>query len=459
MAATVASAPGGDKPVLALTSRGLGFYIAPMKWRNQLLALSCLLVFFALGVFYFKNWVVQKPFGIILFVGEGLDPARIAATRIYAYDATTPLQLDSLPYAALLKNYSKDAATPDEAAAATALATGAKVKNGTVGISADGKALRNLIELAREAGRMTGLVTDSILTDPTAASFYAHGRSKDDRHAFALELVENAHIDVVLGGGGADFLAPAKDGTRADDRDLLIELQDAGYDVVQTLEQLEEVPRWRRARLFGVFSPTELAFADDEEARANQPTLADMVRRAVELLQFNRGGYLLVVDAGLTRNAAQRNDGERTLLQTLELDRAVATALEYAGAKSMVIVCGDVAVGGMSLNGFPPRDASGAIWFSSTTDDEPSLTWATGPNGPAATSGRDTQEGGEPAAAPTATAVPSPPAGLLQPAAVYAKTARESVADVVALGSGPGADALRGTLESTRIFEIIQDNL
>ena len=45
-----------------------------MKWRNQLLALFCLLGFAGLGILYFQHWVVQKPFGIILFVGEGLRP-------------------------------------------------------------------------------------------------------------------------------------------------------------------------------------------------------------------------------------------------------------------------------------------------------------------------------------------------------------------------------------------------
>jgi alkaline phosphatase len=429
-----------------------------MKWRNQLLALFCLLVFFGFGVLYFKNWVVQKPFGIILFVGEGLDPARLAATRIYAYDAATPLQLDALAYTALLKNYSSDSTTPDTAAAATALATGVKVKNGKIGLSADGKPLVNLIERARQAGRMTGLVTDAALTDATAASFYSHASSKDDRRTLARELVEHAHVDVVLGGGAADFVSPTNADGQADDTDLLQEIQDAGYDLVQSLEQLEEVPRWRRAKLFGLFSDREMAFGDDEEARVSQPTLGDMVRRSIELLQFNRSGYLLIVDAGLMRRAAEQNDGERTLLQTLELDRAIGTALEYAGAKSMILVCGDVAIGGMSLNGFPPRDASGAIWFSSTSDEEPSLTWATGPNGPRATPEVDGESEGAPFAPTPEPTVPTA-AGLHQPAAIHAPTARETAADMIALGSGPGADALRGSLESTRIFEIIQDNL
>ena len=55
-----------------------------MKWRNQLLALFCLMAFAAFGVFYFQLWVVQKPFGIMLFIGEGLAPGRLAATRVYS---------------------------------------------------------------------------------------------------------------------------------------------------------------------------------------------------------------------------------------------------------------------------------------------------------------------------------------------------------------------------------------
>ena len=67
-----------------------------MKWRNQILALICLLAFAALGVLYFQNWVVQKPFGIILFVGEGLTAQRTAATRVYIGGADNPLAMDGL---------------------------------------------------------------------------------------------------------------------------------------------------------------------------------------------------------------------------------------------------------------------------------------------------------------------------------------------------------------------------
>src|SRR6059058_4876600 len=136
-----------------------------MKWRNQLLALCCLLAFAGLGILYFQHWVVQKPFGIVLFIGEGLTPHRLAATRVYAGGADARLSLDSMPHLALLANYSKDFAAPDQAAAATALATGVKVKNRALAVNAEGRPMVNLMDLARDRGRATGLITNTQLTD------------------------------------------------------------------------------------------------------------------------------------------------------------------------------------------------------------------------------------------------------------------------------------------------------
>ncbi len=443
------------KPVLALTSASDGFYIGGVKWRNQLLALFCLIVFFAFGVFYFRYWVVQKPFGIILFIGEGLGPGRLAMTRIYAGGADKPLNIDSLTYSALLKNYSNDSVIPDEAAAATALATGVKVNNGSVGIDAAGKALKNVIELARESGRMTGLVTNASLTDATPASFYAHVSSKDDRSNLAQELVEKGNVDLVLGGGSQDFLPINKGGRRSDERDLLRELQDADFDVVRSKKELDAIPRWRQAKLFGLFGEAELAFFEPEKAEADQPSLADMVRRGIELLQFNSGGYLLIVDAGLMRKAAQENNAKRTLAETVELDRAFAVAIEYAGEKSTILVCGDVAIGGLALNGSPSRGVNGAALLAENATDDFSLTWATGPAGVHAESAPDPRNPADvvPASAPRSSSA------LQHPAAIYAKSAQGTADDVTAFGTGLGADALHGTQESTAIFEIIRDNL
>src|ERR1051325_110855 len=177
-----------------------------MKWRNQLLALFCLLAFAGVGILYFQHWVVQRPFGIVLFIGEGLTPHRLAATRGFVGGADARLTLDSMPHLALLANSSKDFAAPDQAAPATALATEIKIKNRALAVSGDGHRLSTLLDLARGRGRATGLITNAQLTDPTTAAFYAHSNDSDDPDAIAVQLSDASSIDLIMGGGMIHFL-------------------------------------------------------------------------------------------------------------------------------------------------------------------------------------------------------------------------------------------------------------
>ena len=425
-----------------------------MKWRNQLLALFCLVVFAAFGVFYFRHWVVQKPFGIILFVGEGLTPGRLAPTRVYAGGVDAPLALDLMPHTAMVQNFSGDFAAPDRAAAATAIATGIKVNNRSLHAEVRGAAAPSLLELAQGAGRATGIVTDGRITNATAAAFYGLKADPALPNDIARELADDPHIDLLLGGGAHDFVPETKEGNRKDGRDLLAEVRHKGFDLVRTKAELEAVPGWKRPKLFGAFSASDLAYADQIEARGEQPSLSDMVRRAIELLQYNRGGYLLVVDAHLMRKAAEQNDVEHTLAETVELDRAVALARRYAGAKVTIMVCGDVGVGGLHLNGSPFRTDRGMSVLGLNSSGDPWFSWATGPNGARSYGAARLPAHQPPAGSPT----PAPEAPQ-EPAAFFGPTALDTVEDVAAFGTGPGSEAVAGVLENTAIFRIIRDLL
>lgn len=422
-----------------------------MKWRNQLLALVCLLIFAGLGILYFQHWVVQKPFALILFIGEGLSPHQLAATRFFVGGADARLSLDSMPHSALLMNASKDFAVPDSPAAATAIATGVKVNNRAIAIDSEGKPVRTLVDLARDSGHAVGLVTDSKITNPACAAFYAHTNDPTDADGIARQFVDGKKIDIAMGGGLENFLPQLKGGQRRDNVDLVLELSGKGFDITRTRPELEAIPAWKLSKLFGLFADGDLAFENRIEERKNQPRLSDMVRRAIELLQYNPGGYLLVVDAGLMRKAAQENNGERTLREAVELDRAIATARHYAGRRSTIIVCGDVAVGGMTINGFPFRRDSGIALLGLNSGGQPWITWASGPKGLRAFGApRNPAEGDQ-----TNEATTRPDES--EPGALYSKSALNTADDTIAFGSGPGSEALQGVLENTSIFKIIRD--
>lgn len=424
-----------------------------MKWRNQLLALLCLIAFAGLGVLYFQHWVVQRSFGIILIIGEGLGPERIALTRSYLGGADARLNVDSMPQVASVKNYARDFAVADQAAAATALATGVKVNNRSLSIDAKGKALPTIIELARESGRATGLISDKNLTNPTCAAFYAHSNNAGDTEQIAKQFVEGGKIDIGLGSSAAEFLPETKHGRRQDQRDLLLELRGSGFDVVRTRADLEAIPPWRRPKLFGAFGDNDGA-RDSNQNWSDEPSLSDSVRRAIELLQYNQRGYVLVVDAARMREAAEANDAENALKQTAEFDRAVATAHRYAGGRSTIIVCGDVAIGGLHANGYPFRKDSGIALLGLNPAGQPWLTWATGPKGMQSFGAAKLPEN-EREISPSA----GPQKEQSQPAAFYATSGLPTLEDIVAFGSGRGSEALHGTIENTDIFKILSDQL
>ena len=374
---------------------------------------------------------MQKPFGIILFIGEGLTGQRTAATRVYIGGADNPLAMDSLEFSARLRNQSADFAVPDSAAAASALATGIRVKNGTVAIAESGAPLQTILEIAHKEGRATGIVTDGALTNPTVAAFYAHTSNAKQPQQFATAMIDQTAIEIALGGGAADF-DKAK-------------LEQARLHVVHNLPELEQISGWQQPRLLGLFAANDLPFTDEVAARNEQPSLADMVRRAIGLLQVNRRGYVLVVNAHLMASAAWQNLGERTLRETAELDRAVQISREYAGRNTAIIVCGDAAIGGMNVNGYPFRYDSGVAILGLNSAGQPWVTWATGPNG--GKIGANIESSG------------TTDLSAIEPAAVQAPSALNSLEDPIANATGLRMEKLRGTIDNTQIFEIIRDAL
>ncbi len=417
----------------------------PLKLRNQLLALACLLAFAGFGFVLFRTWVVQKPFGIILFLGDGLTPTNLTAARLYQNGADHRLTAESLPNVALLSNHASDFAVPDAPAAASAIATGVKVNNRSIATSPEGAELRSILDLARSSGRATAIVTNGSLTDAGCAAFYAHASSSDEVENIATQFF-NAQIDVALGGGLENFTPEGKGGRRKDGRDLMLEFRQKGREVVRTKGELENAANFRASSLVGFFSNANFAFSD--QTGTQQPSLADMVRRAIEMLQFNRGGYFLLVDAELISRASEQNDGEHVLVETLALDEALGTAMKYAGEKSLVIATGKHSIGGMSLNGYPLRQDHGVALIGTNPFGYPSITWATGPNG----------ANRQPPLINSEAAASPPPPGK-QPAAFYAPVAIQNAEDVIAVGTGPGSEALKGFQDNTVLFEIFKSKL
>jgi alkaline phosphatase len=287
--------------------------------------------------------------------------------------------MESMPHMALASPRARDYAVADVAAAASAIATGQLVNRGALSVTPEGQTLETLVDQARRAGRATGLVSNTPLTEPATAAFYAAGFDPANADALAVHLLEKAPLDLVLGGGSSQMVPVEQGGTRQDGRDLLLEARQRGYDIVRTREELDSTPVWRSPQVFGIFADQDLAFAEDQSRNPSQPRLADLVRRAIELLQFNRKGYLLVVNAGLAGRAAQLGRGETLLREIGELDQAVSAARQYAGENALILVAGLGNTGGLQLNAYSFAADRGIAVLGPSSAGLPALTWSTGP--------------------------------------------------------------------------------
>jgi alkaline phosphatase len=115
---------------------------------------------------------------VIVLIGDGMGPAQRAATQLARYGLETPQPMDALPVSGSIFTQSTKPIT-DSAAGATAIATGVKTNNGYVGVGPDGERVETLLEIARDAGKSTGLVEDSDVTNATTGAFGAHVKDRD----------------------------------------------------------------------------------------------------------------------------------------------------------------------------------------------------------------------------------------------------------------------------------------
>jgi len=394
------------------------------RLRNKIIFLTCIFAFAGFGALLYREWFVQKPFAVIVFVADNFGPSQISAARIFTGGAGFRFRLESLPHTALASAPAADYAVADSAAAATSLAAGRTVNRGSLGLAPDGNPLTTLLETARAAGRATGLVSNTMLTSPSAAAFYARATTADDAPALALQLVESSALNVILGGGMNQLVPAAQGGARADGRDLLLDLRQRGFDIVRTREELDNTPGWRSPQVFGVFADGDLAFVEDQSRYTSQPRLADLVRRGIELLQFNRKGYLLVVNAGLAGRAAELGRGETLLREMRELDDAIGAALDYAGENSVILVAGLSSTGGLNLNAFSFAPDRGIAVLGSSPAGVPAITWSTGPGSPV-----------------------SPDTVALEPVASRTDRPQIVAEDNLVVATGPGTEPVKGFLD------------
>ncbi|MEZ5405321.1 MAG: alkaline phosphatase [Verrucomicrobiia bacterium] len=217
-------------------------------------------------------------------------------------------------------------------------------------------------------------------------------------------------------------------------------------------------------RVLALFDDAELPYRADlsywfpnQKRPTQHPLLSDMVRRAIELLQYRVGGYLLVVDSALTTRAIAQNQAKRAVGEILDLDIAVKTARKYAGKNALILVVSGYNMGGLTVHGSFPATAKGNVFFESQTNAMSAITWMSGPGALPRTPKEQAewQRLQQQGLLQTNSLTPD----YRQPAFLQSSQAFSTAGDSLVLASGPGAEKIHGILENTDLFEIINSEL
>jgi len=338
-----------------------------------------------------------RPPKVILIIGDGMDDQQITIARNYLVGNAGRLTLDSMPFRAAVQTQTVDeddpsipVYVPDSANTATSMATGGITSAGRISTTAQTDLdLETIMELARNAGYGTGIVTTASLTDATPAAFATHinmrfcegpanmtgeilGRAVDCSQNYKSnggkgsisEQLADSEIDVLLGGGLRFFEQPSEGDAATT---VLAEARENGYQVVLDRGALASLEPGRR--VLGLFSPStmpvRLRGAGDAKAELieridgevvlpepftcepdpqfdGMPTLTEMTRAALGQLDETKSFVLVVESASIDKQSHLRRPCGH-IGELAQLDETLAAVLAYAEShpETLVLVTAD----------------------------------------------------------------------------------------------------------------------
>jgi alkaline phosphatase len=273
---------------------------------------------------------------IILMIGDGMGLSAVYAAMTVS---PVPLNFERCTYTGFSKTLSLTDYITDSAAGGTAISSGKKTKNTIIGEDTSGRKLKSILEIAEENGLSTGLVSTSAITHATPASFIAHIASRDSYENIALEFLKT-DIDVFIGGGINHFFR------RTDKLNLLDSLRARGYEVDTTLKS---ILKSKSSKLAGLNVPEHNPW----RLGGRGEMLPLCSEKAIDILSKNPKGFFLMIEGSQIDWAAHGNNQKNLIAETLDFDKAIGVALDFAekDGHTLVIVTADHETGGVTITG------------------------------------------------------------------------------------------------------------
>ena len=277
----------------------------------------------------------------------------------------------------------------DSASSATVMSTGVKTYNGAIGVDLEFQPLVHAIQVAEENGLATGVVTSVEWTHATPAGFVAHNVSRNNYDEIGQEMIYESAVDVIMGAGHPwfghdgeplsvpntfkyvggettwnDLVAGTAGGDADGDGDVDL------WTLIQSRAEFQALMSGPTPkRVVGtaqVYQTLQQSRDGDPDADPfvelfieTVPTLEEMTKAALNILDDDPDGLFLMIEGGAVDWASHGNGSGRMIEEHIDFDKAVQAVVDWVQANSnwgetLLIVTGDHETGYLTGPGSDP---------------------------------------------------------------------------------------------------------
>lgn len=318
-----------------------------MKKKNNL---------FLIFIFAFTQLFAQEisPVkNIILMISDGTSFPALSASRWLKVYRGEGNRLNIDPYlCGTVTTFSSNAPIGDSAPTTSCYMTGIPSQAGSVSmypvtdpgndlIPLDStrtyQPLVTLLEaMQRQQHKAGGLVVTCEFPHATPADCAAHYYNRSNYAAIAPQMAFN-NLDVMF-GGGTSFVTDA----------MKKHFSENGTTYIQN--DKNQMLSYDGNRVWALFGEQDLPYDLDRDT-TQIPSLSQMTRKAIQLLNKNENGFFLMVEGSKVDWASHANDPVGIMTEFLAFDKAVGEAIDFAkkDGNTLVVVTADHGNSGFSI--------------------------------------------------------------------------------------------------------------
>jgi alkaline phosphatase len=305
---------------------------------------------------------------LIFMVSDGMGPTSLSLTRSFMqFQNGAPFSEQLVIDQHLIgqsRTRSSSSLITDSAAGATAFSCGKKSYNGAISVTPDHEPCGTVLEAAKKAGYMTGLVVTTRITDATPACFAAHVNMRSEEDRIAEQMVGDYPlgrvVDLMFGGGRCHFLpnSTVDASCRADNKNVVTLAKEKGYKYIDDRDSFDKLKGGAGVELpmLGLFAETDIPYEID---RRNEnevyPSLHEMAEVAMKALsdatRDSDKGFFLMIEGSRIDHAGHHNDAAAQVHEVLAYDRAFTSVLEFIkkeDTETVMVSTSDHETGGLA---------------------------------------------------------------------------------------------------------------